>query len=229
MTTASIRAQKRRMLSIMRLILLFLLAAFAAAPAIRGIQGAALSQPSSNELDSDEILVLTAVLEAAYTPIGRGWVLVAGRTTTYACNPPAKTGLDVDGCSGMRVSGETPDERLAAVRSVLPEISAEMGADLLKKSQVPAVLSQPLPTDVPQVVWAPGLKGDFKFSGDPAFAAYMSRVGFDRRREKALVYLGTLNWTDRGKSIGQYLLVTKQGNRWRVSGHTKVWDRSTAA
>jgi hypothetical protein len=184
---------------------------------------ALLAQDSTDALESEEITVLASVLEAAYAPFGKGWVMVGGRTTTFACNPPAQTGLDVGGCSGMRVADETAEHRLAAVRAELPAVSAEMAANLVQKSSLSVVLPERLPTEIPQVMWAPGLKTELKFQGNPVFAAYMSRVGFDHERSKGLVYLGTMNWTDRSKSMGQYLLVSRQRTKWVVTDHAKVW------
>lgn len=195
------------------------IAAIAVTPAVQ------TAQTTAQVLDAEELRVLAAVVDAAYAPIGHGWVLVGARTTTFECHPPADTGLDVGGCSGMRVSAETPDERLATVRSQLSLVTSEMTTDLLLKSRVSALIAQSLATNVRHVLWAPGMKLDTAFTGNPAFAAYVSRVGFDSKREKAVVYLGTLNWTDQSKSMGQYLLLIKEDGAWRVTAGTSVWRK----
>ncbi len=84
-------------------------------------------------------------------------------------------------------------------------------------------MSGPLPIPVKQVMYAPGTKTDLKYDGAPSFAAYFSRVGFDFARAKALIYLGTINWTDRSKSMGQYLYLEKQEGTWTIKDHAKVW------
>jgi hypothetical protein len=173
--------------------------------------------------DADEIVVMATALEAAYVGAAPGWVMVGARTATFECNPSANIGVDVEGCSGMRVSTEDPEERLRAVRETLPEVSAELVADLLRKSQRSVVLSRSLPTQVKQVLWAPGIAADFTSQGNPTFAAYFSRVGFDGSRTKALMYLGTMNWTDRSKSMGQYLYLEKRQGHWEIKSHAKVW------
>ena len=187
----------------------------------------AVNQASSTldgEPDADEIAVMAVILDAAYAHAAHGWVLVGARTATFECNPPANIGIDIGGCSGMRVASEKPEERLAMVGAEIPEVSTELTADLLRKSQRSTVLSRALPVPIQQVVWAPGIATDFKFSGNPRFAAYFSRVGFDSARAKALIYFGTLNWTDRSKSLGQYLYLEKQKGAWVIKAHVKVWD-----
>jgi hypothetical protein len=179
--------------------------------------------PSQDVPDADEIAVMASVLEAAYAHAAPGWVMVGARTATFDCNPSANIGVDVGGCSGMRVSTETVEERLGAVRQGIPEVSAKLVADLLRKSQHSVELSRPLPVRVKQVLWAPGAAADFNTSGNPTFAAYFSRVGFDAPRAKALIYLGTMNWTDRSKSIGQSLYLEKQKGSWVIKAHAKVW------
>lgn len=181
--------------------------------------------PGSPEAPStEEIAVMGAALEAAYARVTPGWVLVAARTATFECNPPANIGIDVGGCSGMRLADETPEARLTAVRDAIPGISADLAADLLSKSKQSGLLTDALPARVKQVLWAPDLAADFRGNqGDPTFAAYFSRPGFDSTRSRALIYLGTINWTDRSKSMGQYLYLQKERGAWAVTAHAKVW------
>jgi hypothetical protein len=201
------------------LLFVMLLASTGVRPAV-----AQAPSPSAGEPDSDEIAVMAVILDAAYAHAAQGWVLVGARTATFECNPPANIGMDIGGCSGMRDATESPEERLATVRVEIPDVSTEIAADLLRKSRGSVVLSRVIPVPIQQVVWAPGIAVDFKFSGNPTFAAYFSRVGFDSGRAKALIYLGTMNWTDRSKSLGQYLYLEKQMGAWVIKTHVKVWD-----
>ena len=125
----------------------------------------------------------------------------------------------------MRVVTETPEERLRTVRHDIPQTSSELADDLLAKSRQSVVLTRPLPVRIDQVLWSPSLEGDFKFKGDPTFAAYFSRGGFNRTRTTALIYLGTMNWTDQSKSMGQYLYLEKEKNNWVIKAHSKVWAK----
>ncbi len=177
-----------------------------------------------NNLEADEIRIMSVVLDAAYAHSDPGWVLLAARTVTFACNPPANIGFDMEGCSGMRDARETSEERLEKVRKEIPDISAELISDTITKNQESTTISVPLPVPIKQVLYAPGIKAELKFGGNPVFAAYFSRPGFDSARSRALIYLGTVNWTDRSKSLGQYLYLEKQDNNWAIKDHAKVWE-----
>ena len=69
---------------------------------------AATQTPSAAtvEPDSDEIAVMTVVLDAAHAFASPGWVLVSARTATFECSPPADIGINIGGCSGMRAATE---------------------------------------------------------------------------------------------------------------------------
>jgi len=189
--------------------------------------GQAPSTPAS-ELDSDEIAVMAVVLDAAYAHATPGWVMVATRTATFKCNPPSNIGLDVGGCDGMRDVTETAEERLAKVRKEIPGVPTDSVADLIRKSQESTILPGPLPVPVKQVMHSPDKRTDWKFGRNPSFAAYFSRVGFDSVRARALIYLGTISWTDQSKSMGQYLYLEKQEGAWTIKDHVRVWELITA-
>lgn len=178
------------------------------------------------DLSSEEIAVMAATVQAAYDYATPGWVLIGARTTTFECNPPANIGIDVGGCSGMRVASETPEARLAAVQAEISDVSSSLVADLLKKNQQSAILKHPFPIEIKQTLWAPGLVfTQEKPKENPTFAVYLSRPGFDHEKTRALIYLGTMNWTDRSKSMGQYVYLMKIGITWVVKAHAQVWGR----
>src|SRR5690348_1668936 len=72
-----------------------------------------------------EIPVMAAALDAAYTFASPGWVMLAARTATFACNPSANIGMEMGGCSGMRAADETAAQRLATVRQDIPAVTKE--------------------------------------------------------------------------------------------------------
>ncbi len=175
-------------------------------------------------LTLDEIAVMAAVVQAAYDHATPGWVLIGARTATFECNPPADIGIDVGGCSGMRVASETPKSRLATVRAEISELTDDLVADVFRKNTHSTILERPLPIKVPQILWAPGLAfTPEQPEGNPTFAAYLSRPGLDHAGTRALIYLGTMNWTDRSKSMGQYVYLEKVGSAWVVKAHAQVW------
>lgn len=182
------------------------------------------SSDHHTSLDTEEIKVMSIVLDAAYAHADPGWVLFTARTATFACSPPTDIGIDIGGCNGMRDASETPEERLEKVRKEIPNISSDLISDIIAKNRESSSISEPLPIHIKQVLYDPHIKADLKFGGNPTFAVYFSRAGFDSTRTKALVYIGTMNWTDRSKSLGQYLYLEKQDGNWVIRSHAKVWE-----
>lgn len=175
-------------------------------------------------LDRDEIAVMAAALKAAYAASTDGWVLVGARTATFACNPPEDIGLKIGGCSGMRMETETPAKRLQTVHRDIPQVTPEIVADFLEKNQRSTTITEPLPVPIPQTIWAPGSPLAGGHSNNPVFAAYFSRVGFNRDRTNALLYFATVSWTDARQSVGQYLYLERAAGSWVVKGHSSVWQ-----
>jgi hypothetical protein len=176
-----------------------------------------------NEPDPDEIAIMAAVLDSVYSHVSNGWVMVSSQTATFKCNPPSKIGLEIGGCNGMRFATETAEERLAMVSKEISMVTSEITADLINRNRESSVLSDPLPIPVQQFLYAPGAKSELKYRGNPTFSAYFSRAGFDSTRAKALIYLGIISWTDKLKSLGQYLYLEKQEGTWKIKARAKVW------
>lgn len=218
------RGVRRRDIRTVRPPMLLFVLVILTAMAPPAVDSAQPSPSSAQEPEAEEYEVMAAVLSAAYSPNSTGWVMLAARTATFECNPSAPIGFDNGGCSGMRDESMSPEEVLVAVREAIPGVSAELAADLLGKSHRSVTLSRTLGVPIPQALYAPDRPSEKKYGGSPAFAAYFSRVGFDTRRLKALVYLGTVNWTDQAKSVGQYLYLEKHDRIWAVKDHLKIWD-----
>ncbi len=202
-------------------LLALILLATQASPAADPSQVAVASAPAP---DVDELAVMTAVLDLAWRPGSRGWVMLVAHTATFECNPPPPIGFAIGGCAGMRVAGQAAEEALALVRGAMPQVSVELTRDLLGKSRRSVTLSQTLKLPIRQSLWAPDMLAATQPEGDPDFAVYFSRVGLDAKRLRALVYLGTIHWTDQTKSVGQYLYLEKHGGTWVVKDHFKVWE-----
>jgi hypothetical protein len=185
----------------------------------------ALPVAAANEANTtaEELRVYGALLESASTTAPKTWILVGAQTATFECDPPAPIGLDVGGCTGMRVAPETATERLNKVVRDLPQVTAEMRADLALKSQASQPLVGRIPTALTYVLASPQAPLPDTVDGNPEFALYVSRVGFSDDGTRALVYMGTMNWSDASKSMGQYVLLVKHEAEWRVTGHSLVW------
>jgi hypothetical protein len=178
----------------------------------------------AHAMSRDEYDVLGAVLGSVHARNSNGWILVGSRTATFACNPPVDNGGSVGGCSGMRVATESPEQALRAVRSAIPNVSAELAANFLKQNQQSVTLSRTLPGGVKQWFWAPGTKAGSPFPGDQELAFYPSRAGFNSSHTEALVYCGVTHQTDASKSVGRYFYLKHDHGEWVIEAHTDVWS-----
>jgi hypothetical protein len=175
---------------------------------------------SGDGLDYEEVAAISAI-SAELARGDPGWFMVSAQSSTFQCNPPADTGFNIGGCSGMRTAGQDPKDVLSAVRAAIPAVTPDMASDLFRKSQKSARLPSKLPTELSHVINAPDAKLP---PGAPSFAVYPSRVGFNETRDKALVYLGVVHWTNKFKSLGHYLYLEKVNGSWTEKGRYRVWD-----
>ncbi|HAM50435.1 MAG TPA: hypothetical protein DCP92_06960 [Nitrospiraceae bacterium] len=176
-------------------------------------------------LQNEEYEVWAAVVEQVHLPKVPRWFMVCDRTVTFECSSAKSTGFEIAGCSGMRTINETEDDRLRWVKSKIPEITDDVVLDLQKKSRSIAKITKTLPLAVKQVLWGPSSNIQFpKDSGNPDFAAYPSRVGFDKGQTHALVYMGVASWLDVNRSFGEYLYLSRENNRWLVKNRARVWS-----
>ncbi len=183
-------------------------------------------QPSTDSIMQDkEYEVWAAVVEQIHLPKVPRWFMVCDSTVTLECSSAKSTGFELGGCSGMRSINETEDDRLQWVKSKIPEITDDVISDLKKKSRNIAKVIKTLPLAVKQVVWGPTSNIQFpKDSGNPDFAVYPSRVGFDKSQTHALVYIGVASWIDVSRSFGEYVYLLRENNKWLVKNRARVWS-----
>jgi len=189
------------------------------------VHGYGLAQTSSaGPIGDTEYEVLAAVLAQELSSPSPGWVMLAPYTATFECNPPAHNGLSFGLCGGMRTQDQTPEEVLLRVQAAIPSVSADLTADLLRKTQQSAPITRTLPISTKQFVV--DLSGATKppYQGNPALAFYPSRVGLNTERNRALVYVGVINWADAAHSLGKFIYLEKTDSQWTIKGNLKVWS-----
>ncbi|MBI4708351.1 MAG: hypothetical protein HY761_10595 [Candidatus Omnitrophica bacterium] len=186
----------------------------------------AAEQPSTDSILQDkEYEVWAAVVEQVHLPKAPRWFMVCDSTVTLECSSAKSTGFKIGDCSGMRTISETEEQRLQWVKSNIPEIIDDVVIDLQNKSRSIAKITKKLPLGVKQVVWGPTSNIQFpKDSGDPDFAVYPSRVGFDKSQTHALVYMGVASWIDISHSFGEYVYLLRENSKWLVKNRARVWS-----
>lgn len=202
-----------------RIVLIIFLAVFI----LRGGQGD--STLAAEFVEEEEYSVWAAVVNQIHLPKSPRWFMLADRTVSFQCDPSASLGIDVGGCGGMRVQGQTSAEVFERVRQQITAVTATLTSDLEKKSRQSATIDRTLPLPVRQVIWGPGFHSQVpKDLGAPDFAVYPSRVGFNDARNQAFLYMGVISWTDPSRSFGEYVYIEKTSGAWMVKGRVRVWE-----
>jgi hypothetical protein len=175
-------------------------------------------------MNDEELRVIAAVVEQVHLPRSPKWFILADRTTTFDCDPPANTGLNIDGCSGMRTKNESPRDVLRKVALSIDGVTAALTSDLEKKAQESVLIQKALPLRAKQIIWGPGSHTTIpKELGVPDFAVYPSRVAFEKNLTRSLVYVGVVSWLDASRSFGEYVYLAKEQNRWVVKSRMRMW------
>jgi len=176
-------------------------------------------------MDSVEYSVVAAVVKADHLPKHPRWFMLSNRTTTFECDPPANTGFSFVGCSGMRTQDQSPQDVYNMLAGSLHSLTTEVFLDLMSKSETSTVVDKTLPLNVKQIIWGPTSTSSVpKELGAPDFAVYHSRVGFNKEKTLALVYVAAANWTDSSKTYGEYVMLGWQEGGWTILERYKMWS-----
>ena len=175
-------------------------------------------------LDADELSALTAAMEQTHSHDPAGWLLIDAQTAAFPCDPGEARVVNLDGCSGMARPGQDPAEMLALVKEAIPAVDDTVISDFNAKSGVSILIDRPLGIAARQVIWSPAYPAGFPTDlGKPEAAINLSRVGFDAGHTRALLYIGSISYTHRDHSFGEYVYLTKSNGSWSVQGTMQPW------
>jgi hypothetical protein len=194
---------------------------------ITTISTAQVSEPARPpaSLTEEELTVIAVAVAQIYSTKTTKWFYISNLTTTFECDPPAKTGLDINGSGGMRTKTQNPKDVFKELTSKLKGLTPELFTDFYAKTQSSTVVDKALPINIKQAIWGPTSKTSLPNEwGTPDFAIYHSRVGFNDKKTKALVYVASTSWVDLSKSGGEYVFLTLINSKWVVSSHYKKWS-----
>ena len=181
--------------------------------------------PGESQVGTEENAIYAAAIEQIYLRGKARRFLISDHTASFRCDGSPRNGLDVGGCSGMRIKEQTPKQALGQLRASLPGMLQSTVNDFELKNQTSFPLKDPLPLRVDHKLFGDGHPGEPPESwGTPDFAIYLSRVGFDREKNQALVYMAIISWTDARLSGGDYLLLSMKEKRWKVIAKKRVWQ-----
>ncbi len=179
----------------------------------------------SPPLTSDEREVMAAALVQTRHPGVSGWLLIDGQTAAFPCDSAPTNVINVGGCSGMKSRVQTPKDVLAWIKSSIPEVDDEMASDLVEKSGNSVAIDKPFPLAIKQIVWSRSVSASLPADlGTPELAVTLSRVGFNKKGTKALLYIGAISWTDSNLSFGEYIYLVRDAGAWLVKDRLRVWQ-----
>lgn len=154
-----------------------------------------------------------------------GYIIIGDFTSSLRCGATAKNGFQMGGCGGMRAPGEAPRRAVDNVRNALRGLRKSAISDFLQKNARAFPLARRFVLPVKYVLYGPHAHTRIpRQLGAPAFAFYLSRVGFSANGKQALVFVNYISWKNRSLSGGAYLLLEREAGQWTVRASKTFWS-----
>jgi len=183
-----------------------------------GLEAKTLDRPDA--VTSDDYAVYLAAMEKV---VGGGSYVVLDTTTIHG--EPDKL-----------------DKALSFPIEDADRITADLIEDFKFKNRKPQTIARPFPfearvtfiTEKERSAMFAGCIGEIrcgwktfydKYPGAPGITR-LSRVGFNQKRDTALVYIGHVRHWEAGE--GMYLFLAKTSGKWKVTSRTRGWIASTS-
>lgn len=175
---------------------------------------------TNESVSSDELAVYAAILDSLSQLNANSHLLIADKTSTFACGESTGNGLSIAGCNGLRNSTETPSDRIAIVARDLPELQKDTLSEFLNANQQYVSITHKIPSSADYYLFNErDIPKDWKYS----FLVYLSRVGFNREHTEALVNVGLFSYANSSLSEGHYVELQKLAGKWKLGGTSVVW------
>jgi hypothetical protein len=177
-------------------------------------------------LTDDERDVVAAAISATRLSQGEHWLIIVNDTASFRCdgNHTVKAG----GCNGgMRTQDQSTEDVIAWLAQMFPEVGLDVLADLRIKNQHAATVSRLLEIDAQQSLMSfagNAIAGESLQAGSPDALVTVSRVGFNRNKTEAIVYVGGIGMNGSKLSYGEYLRLVRINGRWGIVGRARMWD-----
>jgi hypothetical protein len=180
----------------------------------------ALAQRSAEAINSDELAVYAAILDSPENFSEDSRILIADKTSTFACGETTENGLSVGGCNGLRGSSETPSERMAIVLKDITGLKKDTVDEFVRTNQKCVSITRNIPSKMDYYLFNdPGIPKSWKYS----FLVYFSRVGFNSEHIEALVNVGSFSSVDAKLSEGHYVVLHNLAGKWALGESSAVW------
>jgi hypothetical protein len=192
--------------------------------------------PSAPAGPQDTYAVYAAAINGLFDEKGfkERKLLIENKTVSFECGAKSCNTLDVGyGCSGMRESGQTPDQVVRSFSQTMTALEPATWADFKLKNQHCSALQNDFPLQhdylwmedsTRQALIGKRPAGELSEEAQAAWAQYdkvfLSSPGFNRDNTQALLYLGVV--CHEQCSWFGYLLLGKVNGEWTALGHYTV-------
>jgi hypothetical protein len=200
------------------------------------IGGSGLSQTTqagdSNDVTKDEYPVYNGVLGniefSRVKPDKEMHVLIVDQTLAFGCGEETKNPILISDCSPMAVPPTTADGIHELLRQEF-HFDETGWKDFLAKNSKIASLHDEFTTDWKHLLTGAHTPEDDKSKSpdwnSPDCAFYFSRVGFNRTKTEAIVFVFLASYMDKFHSTGDYFLLRTNGpGKWEIKGRVNYFE-----
>jgi hypothetical protein len=196
-------------------------AALAVGVFLLGWRAAAQAQKAPDVPANDEVAVYAAVLNSLPNLSAASRLLIADRTSTFACDNGGENGFNIGGCNGLRTSEESPSDRMAIVRRDIPELESVTVTAFEGLNERSVAIIERIPALAAYYLFS---QATLPKGWTYTHLVYFSKAGFNPAHTQALVYVGILSATDANESKGKYFVLTKRTGKWVLGPGSAVWE-----
>jgi hypothetical protein len=180
---------------------------------------------ASDDIAPEEYDVYNAVMSDVQ--LGKdAHVLIYNDTLNFQCGGDSGNPILLNGCSGMTMPPDTPDEVGEHLRGEWPRLSGATWNEFEKRNAKSAKLR-----DVFLTPWAHKLSGsdvpedNSKEWESPDGGFYFSRVGFNPPKTEAVVFVFFASYVNGVSSTGNYFMLrADEPKKWKLSGRFQYFE-----
>lgn len=152
-------------------------------------------------------------------------VTVFGVTLNSKCGQAAYPAPLFNDCTFLWAKPDTAQTIERLLREELPDLKSDTWSDFVAKNQTSAVLKEPLATPWMHKLIAPGDDAS-KDWDSPDMTIFLSRVGFSRNQNEAVIYVLVFSYLDNISTAGDYFIFrqTRSGS-WEPKGRVTYLEK----
>lgn len=152
-------------------------------------------------------------------------VTVFGVTLNSKCGQAAYPAPLFNDCTFLWAKPDTAEMIERLLRDRLPDLKSDTWSDFVAKNRTSAVLKEPLATPWMHRLIAPGDDAS-KDWDSPDMTIFLSRVGFSRNQDEAVVYALVFSYLDNVSTAGDYFIFRRaRSGDWEPKGRVTYLEK----